>query len=73
MSVFLGPDQAATEERLIADKDCRPWVEKYQRSRETVSRTDYEVRSSTSVPKHPDILLKVAIFKMEIVTIRAAG
>jgi len=44
MSAFLGPDQAATEERLIADPDCRPWVEKYQRSRETVSRTDYEVR-----------------------------
>ncbi|CAL5015068.1 unnamed protein product [Urochloa decumbens] len=42
MSAFLGPDQAATEERLIADPDCRPWVEKYQRSRETVSRTDYE-------------------------------
>ena len=44
MSAFLGPDQAATEEQLIADPDCRPWVEKYQRSRETVSRTDYEVR-----------------------------
>lgn len=44
MSAFLGPDQAATEERLIADPDCRPWVDKYQRSRETVSRTDYEVR-----------------------------
>jgi L-ascorbate peroxidase len=44
MSAFFGPDQAATEAKLIADPDCRPWVEKYQRSRETVSRTDYEVR-----------------------------
>jgi hypothetical protein len=43
MSAFLGPDQAATEERLVADPDCRPWVDKYQRSRDTVSRTDYEV------------------------------
>uniref|UniRef100_A0A0E0DHX8 Plant heme peroxidase family profile domain-containing protein n=1 Tax=Oryza meridionalis TaxID=40149 RepID=A0A0E0DHX8_9ORYZ len=51
MSVFLGPDQAATEERLIADKDCRPWVEKYQRSRETVSRTDYEVDLITTLTK----------------------
>ncbi|XP_015692138.1 thylakoid lumenal 29 kDa protein, chloroplastic [Oryza brachyantha] len=51
MSVFLGPDQAATEERLIADKDCRPWVEKYQRSRDTVSRTDYEVDLITTLTK----------------------
>ncbi|KAF0892309.1 hypothetical protein E2562_014870 [Oryza meyeriana var. granulata] len=51
MSAFLGPDQAATEERLIADKDCRPWVEKYQRSRETVSRTDYEVDLITTLTK----------------------
>jgi hypothetical protein len=43
MSAFLGPDQSATEERLIADPDCHPWVDKYQRSRDTVSRTDYEV------------------------------
>uniref|UniRef100_A0A0E0KUR9 Plant heme peroxidase family profile domain-containing protein n=1 Tax=Oryza punctata TaxID=4537 RepID=A0A0E0KUR9_ORYPU len=51
MSVFLGPDQAATEERLLVDKDCRPWVEKYQRSRETVSRTDYEVDLITTLTK----------------------
>ncbi|XP_066343746.1 thylakoid lumenal 29 kDa protein, chloroplastic-like [Miscanthus floridulus] len=51
MSAFLGPDQAATEERLIADPDCRPWVEKYQRSRETVSRTDYEVDLITTLTK----------------------
>jgi L-ascorbate peroxidase len=44
MSAFFGPDQAATEAKLIVDPDCRPWVEKYQRSRETVSRTDYEVQ-----------------------------
>lgn len=49
MSAFLGPDQAATEERLIADPDCRPWVEKYQRSRDTVSRTDYEVSYYISI------------------------
>ncbi|KAK3141599.1 hypothetical protein QOZ80_4BG0335970 [Eleusine coracana subsp. coracana] len=51
MSAFLGPDQAATEERLIADPDCRPWVEKYQRSRDTVSRTDYEVDLITTLTK----------------------
>ncbi|XP_039819557.1 thylakoid lumenal 29 kDa protein, chloroplastic-like [Panicum virgatum] len=51
MSAFLGPDQAATEEQLIADADCRPWVEKYQRSRETVSRTDYEVDLITTLTK----------------------
>lgn len=44
MSVFLGPDQLATESLLASDPDVRPWVEKYQRSRETVSQTDYEVR-----------------------------
>lgn len=47
MSAFLGPDQAAIEELLASDKDVKPWVEKYQRSRETVSRTDYEVRLSS--------------------------
>ncbi|WVZ86979.1 hypothetical protein U9M48_033687 [Paspalum notatum var. saurae] len=51
MSAFLGPDQAANEERLIADPDCRPWVEKYRRSRETVSRTDYEVDLITTLTK----------------------
>lgn len=44
MSAFLGPDQAATEALLATDKDVSPWVQKYQRSRETVSQTDYEVR-----------------------------
>lgn len=43
MSAFLGPDQLATESLLSTDPDVRPWVEKYQRSRETVSQTDYEV------------------------------
>jgi L-ascorbate peroxidase len=43
MSAFLGPDQAATEALLAADPDVTPWVQKYQRSRETVSQTDYEV------------------------------
>lgn len=45
MSAFLGPDQAATEALLAADKDVSPWVEKYQRSRETVSETDYQVNN----------------------------
>lgn len=44
MSAFLGPDQAATETLLATDPDVFPWVQKYQRSRETVSQTDYEVR-----------------------------
>lgn len=43
MSAFLGPDQLATETLLASDRDVLPWVEKYQRSRETVSQTDYEV------------------------------
>ena len=43
MSAFLGPDQTATETLLAADPDVAPWVQKYQRSRETVSQTDYEV------------------------------
>lgn len=43
MSAFLGPDQIATETLLAADPEVFPWVQKYQRSRETVSETDYEV------------------------------
>eukprot|EP01018_Ginkgo_biloba_P007944 Gb_36845 [translate_table: standard] len=43
MSAFLGPDQAATEAKLASDPEVAPWVDKYQRSRETVSQTDYEV------------------------------
>lgn len=42
MSSFLGPDQAATEALLVSDPEVLPWIQKYQRSRETVSRTDYE-------------------------------
>lgn len=44
MSAFLGPDQSATEALLASDPEVLPWVQKYQRSRETVSQTDYEVR-----------------------------
>nr|AFF18848.1 APX [Dimocarpus longan] len=51
MSAFLGPDQAATEALLATDKDVSPWVEKYQRSRETVSQTDYEVDLITTLTK----------------------
>lgn len=46
LSAFLGPDQSATETLLASDPDVAPWVQKYQRSRETVSQTDYEVTSS---------------------------
>ncbi|XP_075644428.1 thylakoid lumenal 29 kDa protein, chloroplastic isoform X4 [Castanea sativa] len=51
MSAFLGPDQAATEALLATDPDVSPWVQKYQRSRETVSETDYEVDLITTLTK----------------------
>ncbi|KAG6671978.1 hypothetical protein I3842_16G032600 [Carya illinoinensis] len=51
MSAFLGPDQAATETLLATDPDVSPWVQKYQRSRETVSQTDYEVDLITTLTK----------------------
>lgn len=61
MSAFLGPDQSATESLLASDPEVLPWVQKYQRSRETVSQTDYEVRVTltfhpkphTPHPQHP--------------------
>ncbi|XP_055834464.1 thylakoid lumenal 29 kDa protein, chloroplastic [Solanum dulcamara] len=51
MSAFLGPDQAATEALLASDSEVLPWIQKYQRSRETVSRTDYEVDLITTITK----------------------
>ncbi|OVA18421.1 heme peroxidase [Macleaya cordata] len=51
MSAFLGPDQLATENLLASDPDVLPWVQKYQRSRETVSQTDYEVDLITTLTK----------------------
>ncbi|KAJ1702799.1 hypothetical protein LUZ63_002578 [Rhynchospora breviuscula] len=51
MSAFLGPDQLETETLLASDKDVLPWVQKYQRSRETVSQTDYEVDLITTLTK----------------------
>nr|POE44945.1 thylakoid lumenal 29 kda protein, chloroplastic [Quercus suber] len=51
MSAFLGPDQVATEALLATDPDVSPWVQKYQRSRETVSETDYEVDLITTLTK----------------------
>ncbi|CAA6667070.1 unnamed protein product [Spirodela intermedia] len=51
MSAFLGPNQLATESLLASDPEVRPWVEKYQRSRETVSQTDYEVDLITTLTK----------------------
>ncbi|XP_030949981.1 thylakoid lumenal 29 kDa protein, chloroplastic-like isoform X1 [Quercus lobata] len=51
MSAFLGPDQAATEALLATDPDVSRWVQKYQRSQETVSETDYEVDLITTLTK----------------------
>lgn len=51
MSAFLGPDQLANEAKLATDPDVTKWVEKYQRSRETVSETDYEVDLITTLTK----------------------
>ncbi|CAI8585598.1 unnamed protein product [Vicia faba] len=51
LSAFIGPDQDATEALLASDPDVAPWVTKYQRSRETVSRTDYEVDLITTFTK----------------------
>ncbi|XP_009623911.1 thylakoid lumenal 29 kDa protein, chloroplastic isoform X2 [Nicotiana tabacum] len=51
MSAFIGPDQDATEALLANDPEVLPWVQKYQRSRETVSRTDYEVDLITTLTK----------------------
>ncbi|KAL5558928.1 hypothetical protein UlMin_035139 [Ulmus minor] len=51
MSSFFGPDQMTTEALLATDKEVLPWVQKYQRSRETVSRTDYEVDLITTLTK----------------------
>ncbi|KAK4428616.1 Thylakoid lumenal protein, chloroplastic [Sesamum alatum] len=51
MSAFLGPDQPATEALLASDPEVLPWIQKYQRSRETVSQTDYEVDLITTMTK----------------------
>ncbi|KAK9930421.1 hypothetical protein M0R45_027459 [Rubus argutus] len=51
MSAFLGRDQTATESLLATDPEVLPWVQKYQRSRETVSETDYEVDLITTLTK----------------------
>ncbi|KAK4390088.1 Thylakoid lumenal protein, chloroplastic [Sesamum angolense] len=51
MSAFLGPDQSATEALLASDPEVLPWIQKYQRSRETVSQTDYEVDLITTMTK----------------------
>lgn len=52
LSAFLGPDQIATETLLAADPEVFPWVQKYQRSRETVSETDYEVSANLEICLH---------------------
>ncbi|KAK7275792.1 hypothetical protein RIF29_16915 [Crotalaria pallida] len=51
LSAFLGPDQIATETLLATDPDVAPWVDNYQRSRETVSQTNYEVDLITTLTK----------------------
>ncbi|XP_028757403.1 thylakoid lumenal 29 kDa protein, chloroplastic isoform X2 [Neltuma alba] len=50
-AVGFGPRQMATEALLATDPDVAPWVQKYQRSRETVSQTDYEVDLITTLTK----------------------
>lgn len=51
MSAFLSSDQAAMEAKLASDPEVAPWVDKYQRSRETISETDYEVDLITTFTK----------------------
>ncbi|KAM7253122.1 hypothetical protein ACFE04_025740 [Oxalis oulophora] len=51
LSAFLGPDQAATDALLASDPEVAPWVVNYQRSRETVSQTNYEVDLITTLTK----------------------
>lgn len=62
MSAFLGPDQTATETLLATDPDVAPWVQKYQRSRETVSQTDYEA----SLPLHSIFRIVKIITKIRL-------
>lgn len=75
MSAFLGPDQLATEAMLATDPDVIKWVEKYQRSRETVSETDYEVvylqmgkQSNTFYPKMLIEQFLVFMFQVDLIT-----
>lgn len=68
MSAFLGPDQTANEALLATDKDVAPWVQKYQRSRETVSQTDYEVTSIFSLSRS---LKKIELWYHYSVTLRS--
>ncbi|KAI5058066.1 hypothetical protein GOP47_0026236 [Adiantum capillus-veneris] len=51
MAVFLGPDLSVTEAKLASDPEIAPWVDKYQKSRATVSQTDYEVDLITTFTK----------------------
>lgn len=61
MSAFLGPDQTATEALLATDPDVLPWVQKYQRSRETVSETDYQVNVSVPSQITKNIIMGIII------------
>lgn len=45
----LGSVQLATEAKLSTNLNVTKWVEKYQRSRETVSQTDFEVRTLSQI------------------------
>ncbi|KAH7429563.1 hypothetical protein KP509_09G055900 [Ceratopteris richardii] len=51
MAIFLGEDLKVTEAKLATDPEIAPWVDKYQKSRETVSQTDYEVDLITTFTK----------------------
>ncbi|GAB2279446.1 Thylakoid lumenal 29 kDa protein, chloroplastic [Dionaea muscipula] len=59
LSAFLGPDQLATESLLATDPEVAPWVQKYSRSRETVSQTDYEVDLITTLTKLSSLAQKI--------------
>lgn len=51
LSPFFGPDQDAVERKLAEDPEFAPFVQKYQRSRETISQTNYEVDLITTFTK----------------------
>lgn len=43
LSLFLSDDLVAFEEKLAADPEFKPWVEKYRKSRTTTSQNTYQV------------------------------
>lgn len=51
LSAFLDRDILAVEEKLANDSEAAPFVKKYQKSRESISQTDYEVDLITTFTK----------------------